>query len=444
MRDHLSGKSDKYETEYRIISESGNYTWLYDIGNIINRDDQGNPINVSGLVIDISKRKLAEQELIKAKENAEESDRLKTAFLQNMSHEIRTPLNGIIGFTDLLAEGNISKKEMKVFSNLIHTSSDRLIEIVNNVLDISSIQTHQVKIEQKPILIHTVFTDIQNRFSPLAKTKNISLTCHNQNDETTTIFTDEAKLTQILSNLINNSIKFTKSGKIEYGFEVHDDFLQFYVKDTGIGIPVDKRDKLFDIFIQVEQSMTKNYEGAGLGLAISKGLVLLLGGSIRLQSEIGKGTTIYFNIPINTMISTIETGLKQTELPAKKAFGKILIAEDDWVSFLYLSRVLAQPGISIIHALNGLEAVEIVEKINDLDLILLDIRMPVMDGIEAITQIKKIRPDVPIIVQTAYAFGEEKRRVLEIGCDEYLEKPYKAEKIIKLVSKYLDFSLQKV
>jgi len=442
MRDHFSGKTNKYEMEYRIMSESGNYIWFYDIGSVINRDDQGNPINVAGLVIDISKRKQVEQELIKAKEKAEESDLLKTAFLQNMSHEIRTPLNGIIGFTDLLSEGNVSKKELKLFTALIHSSSDRLIEIVNNVLDISSIQTHQVKLEQKTFLIHSVFTRIQNQYAELASTKNIGLICHNQNDKITSIVSDEAKLRQVLSNLINNSIKFTKSGKIEYGFEVHDESVQFFVKDTGIGIPPDKIGTIFDVFVQVEQSMTKNYEGAGLGLAISKGLVLLLGGSIMIESEIGKGTTIYFTIPVNVPTTKKAAASKRTGFPVKKGNVKILIAEDDWVSFLYLSRVLAQPEITIIHALNGLEAVEIVEKTEDVDLILMDIRMPVMDGIEAITQIKKIRPDLPIIVQTAYAFGEEKRRALEIGCDEYVEKSYKAEKIRALISKYLDFSLQ--
>lgn len=242
------------------------------------------------------KEKRAE-ELIIAKDRAEESDRLKTAFLQNMSHEIRTPLNGIIGFSELLNSENITKAEIKSYTAIITQSGKRLMEIINNILDISRIQTGQIIIEQKMILVNSIFADLLSFFSPLAGTKNINLRCPNLDGKGIIIFSDELKLHQIFVNLINNAIKFTKSGEIDFGCVEEDNFVKFYVKDTGIGIPKELFDKVFDRFVQVEKSLTRNYEGAGLGLAISRGFVELLGGKIWVESEIGKSTTFYFNLP---------------------------------------------------------------------------------------------------------------------------------------------------
>jgi len=383
------------------------------------------------------KEKRAE-ELIIAKEKAEESDKLKTAFLQNMSHEIRTPLNGIIGFSALLNDEDISKDEIKEYTTLINQSGRRLIEIVNNVLDISKIQTGQIKIEKKPVLINSMFMDLTTFFSSIAKAKNISLNYHNQNDKDRTIYSDEAKVHQILVNLINNAVKFTKSGNIDYGFEIKDDFIQLYVKDTGIGIPQELNDKIFDRFIQVEQSMTKNFEGAGLGLAISRGLVELLGGKIWVESEINKGSTFFFTLPYTQDVVPSKADIKYTDIPVKYNHRKILIVEDDGFSFQYLNVILTKSGITVIHAENGEQAVELVRNTSDIDLILMDIRMPVMDGIEATKLIKQIRPELPIIAQTAYAFSEERNKILSIGCDEYLTKPLERVKLNQLVNMYLN------
>ena len=249
------------------------------------------------LVFQNKEKEKRAEELIIAKERAEESDRLKTAFLQNMSHEIRTPLNGIIGFSDLLNSENISKSEIKSYTAIITQSGKRLMEIINNILDISRIQTGQIIIEQKMILTNSLFADLLSFFSPLARIKNLNLRCPNLDGKGIIIYTDELKLHQILVNLINNAIKFTKSGEIDFGCVEEDNFVTFYVRDTGIGIPKELFEKIFDRFVQVEKSLTRDYEGAGLGLAISRGFVELLGGKIWVESEIGKSTTFYFNLP---------------------------------------------------------------------------------------------------------------------------------------------------
>jgi signal transduction histidine kinase/DNA-binding response OmpR family regulator len=376
-------------------------------------------------------------ELIISKEKAEESDKLKTAFLQNMSHEIRTPLNGIIGFSTLLTYEDVTQEEIKEYSAIISQSGNRLIEIVNNVLDISKIETGQIVLEQKVIVIEEICADLLNFFAPLAKAKKITLNYLNQNGASKMIYSDEAKLHQILTNLINNAVKFTKSGSIDFGFETKGKFIRFFVKDTGIGIPSELHDKVFIRFIQAEQSMTKNYEGAGLGLAISKGLVELLGGKIWVESEIGKGTTFFFTVPDVMVKEQSKSEEIYTQTQSKKPLKKILIAEDDWVSFQYLSKMLTKSDVAFIHAENGEQAVELVKSNPEIDLILMDIRMPVMNGIDAARLIKQIRPSLPIIAQTAYAFSEEKATILSTGFDEYLSKPLQYSRLDELIKKYL-------
>ena len=378
-------------------------------------------------------------ELVVAKEIAEQSDKLKTTFLQNISHKIRTPLNGIIGFSELLNQEDLNAEEIKEFTGLIGQSGKRLIEIVNNVLDISKIQTGQFKIEQKPILINSLFSDLHNFFLPVANAKNISLNFHFPDDETETIFSDQAKLTQILTNLISNAVKFTKAGSIDCGFKIKDDLVQLYVKDTGVGIPDELYNRIFNQFVQSEQSSTNDIDGAGLGLSIAKGLVELLGGKIWVESVVDKGSTFYFTLPYSPIAAASPSDdLKYSEIPGKRPNRVILIAEDDWISFQYLRTILEKSDITVIHAENGEQAVEFVKTKSDIDLILMDIKMPVMDGIDATKIIKRIRPDLPIIAQTAYTYSEEKSKISAIGCDEYLAKPLDYAKLKELLKIYLN------
>jgi signal transduction histidine kinase len=237
-------------------------------------------------------------ELIIAKEKAEESDNLKTAFLQNMTHEIRTPLNEIIGFSGLLNKENLSREDITEFTSMISESGQRLIEIVNNILDIAKIQTGQIKIEKQLLQVDFFLVEIFNSFQSKAKAKNLKLSYNLTQNIPIQINTDEIRLRQIFRNLLNNAIKFTNAGSIDFGCNQLEDSIEFYVKDTGIGIPEELQERIFNIFIQAELSISRSYEGAGLGLSISKGLVELLGGTIRVESELNKGTTFYFTIPV--------------------------------------------------------------------------------------------------------------------------------------------------
>lgn len=377
-------------------------------------------------------------ELNFAREIAEESDELKTAFLQNISHKIRTPLNGIIGFSELLNREDLSADEIEEFTALIGQSGRRLIDIVDNVLDISKIQTGQIKVEKKPILLNLLFSYLLTFFDPFAKDKNINLNCHVQDAENETLFSDETKLNQILMNLISNAIKFTRSGDIDFGYEIKDDSVLFYVKDTGLGIPKELYEKIFDQFVQTKDNFGDDYEGAGLGLSIAKGLVELLGGKIWVESEVNKGSIFYFTLPNTPAAVSSQPEIQSSKIPGKRPNRIILIAEDDWISFQYLRTVLEKSDITVIHAETGEQAVDFVRNTSDIDLILMDIKMPGMDGIEASKIIKRLRPDLPIIAQTAYAYGDEKNKISSTGCDEYLAKPLDYAKLKELLKMYLN------
>lgn len=389
--------------------------------------------NISTITRNITEQKNAEKELLKSKEKAEESDRLKTAFLQNMSHEIRTPLNGILGFSHLLQAEDISKEDIKEYTGIIQQSGNRLLNIINAVLDISKIETKQIAVSNKSFSLHSMLSDLYSFFTPIAAKKNLEMNYFIQRlNNNGLIDTDDIKLNQILTNLINNAIKFTQIGKIDFGYEVKGNCIEFFVRDTGIGISLEHQEKIFERFTQVDSKNTRCYEGVGLGLAICKGLVELLGGSIWVVSEADKGSTFYFSIPYQPAIETekikpVED--KTIDFPRKT----ILIAEDDETSFAYISKVLEKEQFNLLHAVNGEEAVQFVKNNPEIDFVLMDIRMPVMNGFEAAKLIKAMRPDLRIIAQTAYAFSQEREEILASGCDDYLSKPIDTLKLKKLL-----------
>ncbi len=383
-------------------------------------------------------RKKTEEQLITAKERAEESDRLKTAFLQNMSHEIRTPLNGILGFASLLTDDELTADEVKKYANLIQNSGNRLFELINNIIDISKIESGNITIIEKGFSIDKLLDDIVNQFIITAEIKKIELRkIRNESAVENYIISDSLKIHQILTNLINNSLKFTKKGFVEIGYSLTENEIEFYIKDTGSGIPKEIGEKIFERFFQADTSMSRGFEGAGLGLSICQGLANVLKGRIWFESEIDKETIFHLKLPIKISNRNIMENEKKIPMP-KLNNNTILIAEDDDTSYALLEMILNKAQLDVIRAINGLEAVEISRNQNNISCILMDIKMPVMNGIEATKQIKVFRPDLPIIAQTAYAFNTEREQVMAAGCNDYLTKPISKQLLMHLLDKHVN------
>ena len=391
---------------------------------------------------DITERKQAELELIKAKEKAEESDRLKSAFLTNMSHEIRTPMNGILGFSELLKEPNLTSDEQQDYIQTIQISGSRMLNTINNIVDISKIESGLTKVDINETNLNEKIEFTYKFFKPEVEIKGIKFSFKNglQSKEAI-INTDNEKVYAILTNLVKNAIKFTYEGSIEFGYEKKGEYLEFFVKDTGVGIPQKQHQIIFKRFRQGSESHNRGYEGSGLGLSIAKSYIEMLGGEIWVESQEGKGSTFYFTIPYNAvseekieLLNAVSEKLKEVEI--KKL--KVLIVEDDEISYSLLSRMLQKLSYEVLHAITGVEAVEACRNNPDIDLVLMDIRMPKMDGNEATRQIRQFNTDVIIIAQTAYAFSGDKEKAIEAGCNDYISKPIDQTLLYELIKKHIN------
>ncbi|BDX39225.1 hypothetical protein CYCD_25800 [Tenuifilaceae bacterium CYCD] len=394
---------------------------------------------IVAVIRDITDRKQFENELIKAKEKAEENDRLKTAFLQNMSHEIRTPMNAICGFSNLLNEPDLADEKKKKFIAIIQNSSKQLLSIVTDILTISSLETKQEKVNIQQTNINSIILELYSIFNQQATNQNILLRHTEQlSDKQAETVTDGTKLTQVLTNLLTNALKFTHTGSIEFGYstELIDNlpFLKFYVKDTGIGISPTLHEKIFERFRQADTSISRTYGGTGLGLSISKAFVELLGGSIWLESEPENGSTFYFTIPYNPVNVTDSTS-SDTQIKLDTNYSTIIIAEDEEYNYLYIKELLSRHDFKLIRAKNGYEAIEFWKQNPDTSLILMDIKMPIMDGYTAAKLIKEIKPDLPIIAQSAYAL-ENEIELFKSVFDGYLTKPINANDLNSIIQRF--------
>jgi signal transduction histidine kinase/CheY-like chemotaxis protein len=402
-------------------------------------DSRGKPERFVFMHENITERKIAEQELIKAKEHAEESDRLKSAFLANMSHEIRTPMNGILGFSELLKEPNLNGEEQQKYIRIIEKSGARMLNIINDIVDISKIEAGLMKIDIKESNINDQIEYIYTFFKPEVETKGIKLSFKTSlTAKEAIINTDREKLYAIFTNLVKNAIKYTEKGSIELGYIVKNNFLEFYVKDTGIGIPADRQQAIFERFIQADISDKMARQGAGLGLAITKSYIEMQGGKIWVVSEEGNGSCFYFTLPYLTDpaadIIDQESALSEKNNKVRKL--KILIAEDDEVSEMLIDSYIKMLGKEILKARTGIDTVEACRNNPDIDLILMDIRMPEMGGYEATKQIRQFNSNVIIIAQTAYGLSGDKEKALKAGCNDYISKPVSKNELLALIQKH--------
>ena len=434
----LSGND--WEGEFLNKKKSGELYWSKaTISPILN--SEGIITNFISIHEDITERKKMVEDLIDAKEKAQQSDRLKSAFLANMSHEIRTPMNGILGFLELLSEPDLGEDVKAGYLDIVKKSGLRLLNTINDIIEISKIESGDMMVSMQEINLTHFLTYYYDFFLPQAKGKGLQLEFVPCKSNPGTIVSDNSKLDSILTNLIKNAIKFTDKGKIEFGCEQKDKkTLLFYVKDTGRGIHPDKIDLVFERFMQADNLNTRVYEGAGLGLSITKAYVEYLGGKIWVESEPGKGSSFFFTLPIvenehATSVVTRNQEDRSAPLPEKL---KLLIAEDDTISFMFLEAILKTCQFEITRCVTGLEAVQYCRSNPDIDLILMDIGMPVMDGYEATRRIREFNKNVVIIAQTAFAISSDSLKVKEAGCNDYLPKPINKEHLFALIQKYFN------
>jgi PAS domain S-box-containing protein len=385
------------------------------------------------------------EQLLEAKERAEESDRLKSAFLANMSHEIRTPMNGILGFSELLKTPGLTGDEQQKYIRIIEKSGARMLNIINDIVDISKIEAGLIKPKMSESNINEQVEFIYTFFKPEVEAKGMKLSFNNPlPTKEVTIITDREKLYAILTNLVKNAFKYTEEGEIEVGYSKKGGTLEFYVKDTGIGIPEDRQAAIFERFVQADIEDTKARQGAGLGLAITKSYVEMLGGKIWVESEEGSGSTFYFTLPCNaeSVIETITQQLVSSGKTDTTRKLKILIAEDDEVSGMLIDITVKKFGKEILKVRTGVEAVEACRDSPDIDLILMDIRMPEMGGYEAAKQIRKFNKVVVIIAQTAYGLSGDREKSIEAGCNDYISKPINKDELLSLIQKYFGKQLK--
>jgi PAS domain S-box-containing protein len=486
-KDRYTPESYLQHQERKEKRANGQYIYNYEL-SIIRKNGEIRHVKVASKEIlwngikhyqiinqDITEQKKLTADLIAAKNKAEEGERLKTAFLANMSHEIRTPMNGILGFAELLKEPNLSGHEQQEYIRIIEKSGARMLNIINDIVDISKIEAGLTEIHIEESNINEQIEYIYDFFKPEIESKGIKFFFRNGlSAKESVIKTDREKMFAILTNLVKNAIKYSFGGTIEFGYipigmtgqenegaqntvEVHGRaslqrpvslqhpmslqhpaFLQFYVKDCGIGIPKDRQDAIFERFVQADIGDKRAFQGAGLGLSITKAYVEMLGGKIWVDSEEGKGSIFYFTVPYNIerheMARDVNVSVEDTPHYIKPL--KILIAEDDEGSARLISLIVRKFSKEILYAVTGVEAVEVCRNNPDIDLVLMDIKMPVMDGYEASRQIRQFNTDVVIVAQTAYALLGDREKTIGAGCNDYLSKPVKKDQLLELMKKY--------
>jgi PAS domain S-box-containing protein len=428
--------------------KSINSTWRMKNGTVIdvyitatNIDIEGPTKGYTFSALDVTAQRLYEDELIKAKDFAEKAEKLKSVFLANISHELRTPMNGIIGFAELL-QNQVNQTKKEQYLKIIVNSSRQLLKIITDIVDISKIETSEIEVFNTSISLNKVLKEFYNNYVEYLNTRNkmsIELTyssCFPDNCDK--IIVDEIKFKQVLTNILNNAVKFTENGNISFGCDIKANFIEFYVRDTGIGIDPEEKEYVFECFRKTLTTKNKIYGGTGLGLSIAKGFIKAMGGEIWVDSEPDKGSVFYFTIPYQPVQEQIVEEQEEVYTTVNWRNNHILVVEDDMACLALINELLEETKIKISNATTGLEAVKICRKDPTIDFVLMDMRLPEMDGYEATRRIKEFRPELPIIAQTAHALSDDKKKCLSAGCDDYLTKPIIQNILFDTISKFLE------
>ena len=409
-------------------------------------NQKGDPEKVIGNMHDITDRKNVTEALKLAKEKAEMSDKLKTDFLNNISHEVRTPLNGILGFAEIISLQDLSFEEKKDSLAMLFESSNRLLNTITNYMDISLITSGNLTVNNKEFEPSTILQRIQNNFEDVCLNRNLELLLESDEKYDSYLVNSDPEICQkIISHFIDNAIKFTEKGSIRFGFTNNTEQFEFYVRDTGIGINTESFQIIFDRFSKDNNNPYKVSEGSGLGLSIAKGMAEAIGGKISLESEPGAGSCFYLSLPLKKVVEksrSVDTGEKINNGAGESL---ILIAEDDMTNFYYLNALLTrETGAKILHASNGIEAIELFRNYPEIKLVLMDIKMPEIDGLEATKQIKLINPAITVIAITAYAMSGDEERIIASGFDGYLSKPLNKKSLLDKIAKFIKISPVKI
>lgn len=403
-------------------------------------DDNGQMTGLFGISRDVTERTLMEQSLLEAKNKAEESDRLKTAFLQNISHEIRTPLNAIVGFTGLLDDPTLTLDKSKRYIDIIAQSSDQLTSIISDIISISTIESGLEKLSLYEVDLDEMIQNLYEQYILHAQDQQLEFTVDKPKELLSNrILTDGIKLYQILQNIIGNAFKYTEKGYVRFGYYVNDSKLEFYVEDSGVGIPAQAQKDIFKRFYRVESDHTIKRKGTGLGLSIAKAYVEILGGTLDVTSTVGKGSRFLVSIPY-----IVSKGLLPTDIVMDQGLEisfeqqkSILIVEDEDDNFNLIREYLTNDGLSLQRAINGREAVEMCQSDPDIDLVLMDLKLPIMNGFDATRCIRGFRSNLPIIAQTAFSTHADRTKALSYGCTDFISKPYRRQQLLEMVVKYL-------
>lgn len=436
-------KKGFFEGELRLKHKDGNYVNL-STRSVAVRDDNGEVIGSLTISRDITRLKKVHEDLIKAKIEAEASSRLKSSFLANISHEIRTPLNSVVGFSNLLLSDNITKGVREEYIEQINHNSEKLLQIIGDIIDLSRLESSQIEITYEETSLSNIVKEaVEEARQIIRRTeKSIMLSVKNHFESNgDLIFTDRIWLKRILSHLMDNAVKFTLEGSIEFSYKLENDHVVFAIKDTGIGINKENLGRIFEEFRQEIDGHHRPFEGLGIGLTLAKEVVERMGGKIYVKSEKGIGSEFSFSIPYRPAGSTrprMQTMIDDTLITSMNwSSKKCLLVDDNKDVLIYLNRVLVDTGVLIITARSGFEAIDIIKNNPDIDVVLLDMQMPGMNGIEATKEIRKIRKNVPIIAQTAFIFEDDKDIILEAGCDACLIKPIRKDHLITVMSSFM-------